>query len=83
MRGIPAYRSGLLAGGVRMLANTIAEIMITTNATMMAKHPKSVRRATMRRSISRIRSVIRPKGYVTARAVPRLRSKPPGTAAGE
>jgi hypothetical protein len=26
--------------------------MITTNATMMAKHPKSVRRATIRRSIS-------------------------------
>ena len=66
-----------------MLANTIAEIMITTNATMMAKHPKSVRRATMRRSISRVRSVRRPKGYVTARATPRAGSGAPAAAAGE
>ena len=48
-----------------MLAKTIAEIMITMNATMMTKHPKSVRRATMRRSISHVRSVRPAKGYVT------------------
>ncbi len=66
-----------------MLANTIAEIMITTNATMMAKHPKSVRRATMRRSISLVRSVRRRKGYVTAGVVPRAGSSMPAAAAGE
>lgn len=80
---LTAYRSGLLAGGVRMLANTIAEIMITTNATMMAKHPKSVRRATMRRSISRVRSVRRPKGYVTERTAPLLESVMPTAVTGE
>jgi hypothetical protein len=66
-----------------MLANTIAEIMITTNATMMAKHPKSVRRATMRRSISLVRSVRRRKGYVTAWVVPRERLSLPLAVAGE
>jgi len=66
-----------------MLAKTIAEIMITMNATMMAKHPKSVRRATMRRSISRVRSVRRPKGYVTERMTPRAGSEVPVATAGE
>jgi hypothetical protein len=66
-----------------MLAKTIAEIMITTNATMIAKHPKSVRRATMRRSISHVRSVRRPKGYVTARTSPRGPSPMPVAAAAE
>jgi hypothetical protein len=66
-----------------MLANTIAEIMITTNATMMAKHPKSVRRATMRRSISHVRSVRRPKGYVTARTAPRSAGGAPLAGTGE
>ena len=66
-----------------MLANTIAEIMITTNATMIAKHPKSVRRATMRRSISLVRSVRRRKGYVTTWVLPRARSGVPQTATGE
>ena len=66
-----------------MLAKTIAEIMITTNATMMAKHPKSVRRAMMSRSISRVRSVRRPKGYVTACATPRVAPGSPVPAAGE
>ena len=66
-----------------MLAKTIAEIMITTNATMIAKHPKSVRRATMRRSISHVRSVRRPKGYVTARTSPPAPSPIPVAAAAE
>jgi hypothetical protein len=57
--------------------------MITMNATMMAKHPKSVRRATMRRSISRVRSVRRPKGYVTERTTPRAGSEVPVATAGE
>ena len=33
-----------------MFANTMVEIMITTNATMITRHPKSLRRATMSRS---------------------------------
>ena len=37
-------------GGVMMLAKTIVEIMITTKATMMTRHPKSERRARMKRS---------------------------------
>ena len=65
------------------MAKTIAEIMITTNATMMTKHPKSVRRATIRRSISRVRSVRRPKGYVTACATPRAAAGSPVAVAGE
>jgi hypothetical protein len=34
-----AYTKGLLAGGVTMSAKTIVEIMMTTNASAITRHP--------------------------------------------
>lgn len=59
-----------------MFAKTMVEIMITTNATMMTRHPKSLRTAVMKRStMSCEAGLAEAQGYVKAVSVPR---PPPG-----